>query len=84
MTVPVYRLSSIIHGDRGFVERELVMPLPPALKHEMKQKSLRGVKKGGKKPVVRQSRKHDPIPPRWWKSAGRGRDRGDDRAWLDW
>ena len=38
-------------------------------KHEMKQKLTRG-KKGGKKPLVRQSKKHDPIPPRWWKGKG--------------
>ena len=38
------------------------MPLPRALKHEMKQKTTRGVKKGGKKPMVRQSKKHDPFP----------------------
>jgi hypothetical protein len=48
----------------------------------MKQKLIRATKKG-KKPLVRQSKKHDPIPPRWW----RGKElsdhrRDDDRAWL--
>ena len=53
----------------------------------MKQKSVRGVRKGGKKSmaVIQQQKKHDPFPPRWWRSKGKElTDRGDDRAWLDW
>jgi hypothetical protein len=58
-------------------------PLPCALEM-MKPKTVRG-KRHGKKPLVRQSKKSNPLTPRRQLIKGRERsDLDDERAWMDW
>lgn len=61
-----------------------------AERETMKQRTIRGAKRG-KKPMVRQSKRFDPVPRHW--RAGKmpngrklndPRDLEDERAWLDW
>ncbi len=53
----------------------------------VKQRTIRGAKKG-KKPLVRQAKKSDLIPRRWWQQGKLGRELNDrvrdaDRHWMD-
>jgi hypothetical protein len=51
---------------------------------EMKQKVIRGPRKG-KKPAIRQAKRFDPIPARWWRAKGsESTNRDDDRRGRDW